>query len=723
MRLPFESITNKLNAQIVEPAWGWGFRVLISLAVPLLYGMITGNYTDASWMIIAAEGISIVELKGSITLRIRLLIVSFLFAIIFTLIGTIIGTYFILAVVVIAVIGVLCGMLRNLGDWGSSLTINIFMFYVLAEAAPTQNIDDIKHRIFLVSLGAGFAVIVGMSTFLFSPKGKSYRKTIASIWKAVAGLMHYSTARWEKGSKGYSLREIYLKEQEVRKELDASLALFSQHHGETKEAHQLYALNRKCASLASLHIIEIVDLTEIIFKSTISKNYKLQIQSILRALEQIAERMEYFVYTLRQEEYLIVGSRIERVNKLIFIAKSEAEYQELEPVRRLIFLAERTLKLVERAIELSESKNEKIAIKSYSFGQTLNILHPKYLGSNIRQMFNFDTSSSKYSLRLGVAAAIGLIISRLVFPTTNGYWIPFTIFIVSQPFFGATFKKGLDRSIGTIVGAIVGTLLLLIPFQEILRPAIILISAILMIYYLKKSYSRAAFFMTLFLIGLLNIEAHFSLNILGVRIATTIIGSAISILSGFIIFPIWDKNLLPEYMKAAILNNYLYFKNVFYYKVPEDQLWTKCKKNAETANSNAFDSISRLMQEPTFKEKTSTVSNSYYLLNHNIRITRELNNFNRDNEFLDLNKEVIKEKHDFAVLLMDCDQLFKANVELVSKIYNDPNILVELSYPNEGLKNAHPTADQRNYVQKMLIELKSINNGLIKKYTKSLESK
>lgn len=129
-------------------------------------------------------------------------------------------------------------------------------------------------------------------------------------------------------------------------------------------------------------------------------------------------------------------------------------------------------------------------------------------------------------------------------------------------------------------------------------------------------------------------------------------------------------------------------------------------------NGNAFDSFTRFMQEPTLSKKKG-YTNYYYLLTHNLRITRELNNFNNESEFND-NKILIKEKEQFYQILNQCDELLRENCMLLQKRYNDVDDIdgILKTFPENGYMNLHPTEAQFIYLEKLLIELRAINNGL-----------
>jgi uncharacterized membrane protein YccC len=192
--------------------------------------------------------------------------------------------------------------------------------------------------------------------------------------------------------------------------------------------------------------------------------------------------------------------------------------------------------------------------------------------------------------------------------------------IVIQPYFGATFKKAIDRIAGTLLGGLAGSLLLHLPAGLHIKEAILFLTFILMVYYIRKKYAIAAFIITLNLVLLFNIESAYNNMLMITRALCTIGGAFLAVFSGFALLPTWDKKWLPSHLAGAINANYEYFITTFYSSLPRNT-WTKNKRMVESLNSDVFDSFNRYMQEPG-SEKSETY---YDLITYNVRITRNLN--------------------------------------------------------------------------------------------------
>ncbi len=712
----YQLVNKRLQTEYLEPAWGWGIRVAVSVTIPLLWGLLSGASREAEWMAIAAECVSFIELKGNIGQRVRLLLSASLLSVLFCIVGSIAGNFLWISLPGMLVVGFLSGLFKNLGDRGMGLALSVYIFYIITSSYPVQTAEALWDRCGTVALGALWTVFVGLCSFLFIRVGTPYRRTIAAIWKSVASLAEVSGRGWDGRSPRSSIREIYLKEKDVRTAIDSSLILFEEtldQLNKSEGAKYALAQSRRCASLVSLHIIQITETAEQLHKMSPERQFTVKLHSLFRVMQQLGERMSIYMLTLKEEERLLVHSRIERLRKIIdFLAESPEDWLPgmAGHVAKIQVLSERVAKLIEKSLAILKQPGEQRVYRAYSFAQTLSILHPKYIRNNIRQLFHLDSITTRYALRIGTAAMLGTLLSNLFFQN-HGYWIPFTAIIVSQPYFGATLKRGLERSIGTVAGILVGTGFLMLPFDSPMIPRLILVfvSSVLLIYFLRRQYSVATFFITLMLIGLLAIEPHFDAHLLLIRVMNTLIGSALAISCGFLLLPAWDKDHLPRYLAEAITANLSYFQNTFYQG--KSSPWTRLKRVAESKNSNAFDSFTRFMQEPGSRRK-KRIANYYYLLTHNVRITRELNNFHSETELAE-DKVPIREKEKFFQLLYECDDLFRENARLLKKGGN--NFVEERflkTFPESGFNSETPTESQMIYVEKMLIELKAISASL-----------
>lgn len=715
IRYKIQSRFHKWSEVLEDPVWYWGLRIAIAVTVPLLFGELTGRHEAAIWIAIAAESTALIELKGDAIQRIRILFGSVCLNVLFAILGGLIGGIWWLAVFFMFGVGFLSGLFKNLGEKGAALALSVYVSAIINVAFPITSSEALAARTQLFLIGGAWAALVNIVAVLFIKEGSPFRRSIEAIWDKVALLAQVSGKGWDNKSKRESLRTLYLTEKSLRDAINSSLSFFETTVDKVKDnGSKLYTLtqSRKVAVLVGLHVIQLTEYVDQLDKQSIPFRTRLKIFSLFRIVEQLSERMGHFIAHLKEEEQLVIRVKIERLSKVLQMIRLDAADNEYmgRHVSEIDIIINRIIRLFLKALDLHSKHREKISIRSYTFIETINILHPRYLWTNIKTLLRNDSLTVRYALRVGISAMIGYLLQYFIF-RDHGYWIPLTAIIVSQPFVNATLKKGLQRSLGTMIGVLVSSLLLFIPFPTIAQFGLILISSLFLVYFLKTRYAMATFFITMLLVAMLYVESGFDMSLMLGRILFTAIGCAIAILAGFLFFPTYDKKLLPKFLAEAVEANFRYFKETFYNNNTDQSLWTTFKRDAEVKNSNAFDSVNRYIQETIVRRKKGFAS-SYYLIVHNIRITRELNAYHTDNEF---NDELMPahNKDLFYQLLYEIDDLFRDILRLGrmkgNKFIRDS--MIE-DYPVNGLKNLTPSEHQVIHLLKISNELRAIRSSL-----------
>src|SRR5690606_35682485 len=99
-----------------------------------------------------------------------------------------------------------------------------------------------------------------------------------------------------------------------------SLYLFEE-TADVVQQHQKnkYALtqSRKAVSLVSLHLIQLIEAAEALYLKESNRRLNILVHSLFRVLEQIGDRMEIYLLSLRVEERILVVSRVERMRKIM----------------------------------------------------------------------------------------------------------------------------------------------------------------------------------------------------------------------------------------------------------------------------------------------------------------------------------------------------------------------------------------------------------------------
>jgi uncharacterized membrane protein YgaE (UPF0421/DUF939 family) len=705
----YKKLSLLIQNESFEPMISWGLRMALSGTLPILWGLAYNRLNDAAWITLTAEAISWVEMKGSFSWRVRTLLFSAVLAMAFSLLGTITGFSVWLSVICMLFAGFLATLLKNIGDRASGLGLSVYLTFIIFNAYPATDYTEVKHRMLLVAVGAAWPVLVGLFISLLMPAEEPFRRQIALIWRSVSALAETVLLKDTKNDAAFK-DDIYLKEKDIRTAIDNSYQFYGKMvHQVSNKDNQKYqlALLRKIAGLVGAHVIAIAEEMEFIDVTTLDEGLRVKAATLLGALKEAVSRMSVFVITTRPEDKLLTVSQVNRLKNLVELIRQyplPADEKQRNAINRILQLSERISRLMVSALQRMEQMGRDVRVfRSYSLIKTSFILKPRYLLRNIRTLFNFSSHTTRYALRSAIAAAIGLFIYKW-FNIDHGYWMPFSVMIIIQPYFGATFKKAMDRIAGTLLGGIAGGLVLQIPTGMHVKEVILFFTFIFMVYFIRRNYAVAAFVITINLVLLFNIEAAFSYTLLATRAICTIGGALLAIAAGFALLPTWDKKWLPAHLADAINCNYEYFRATFF-SAPYLPAWTKNKRHAESKNSDVFDSFNRYLQEPG-NEKSEVY---YDLITHNIRITRNLNNIHLEQEEK-RQSGTLEDGTAGQAAIMECLQLFNKVRDYLPGLSG--GIATHTVDGNSGVPAFSLNEAQMRSVEKLKIELKTMLAGL-----------
>lgn len=233
---------------------------------------------------------------------------------------------------------------------------------------------------------------------------------------------------------------------------------------------------------------------------------------------------------------------------------------------------------------------------------------------------NFESATFRYALRLTAAMFLGLIIGKFI-NLQNEYWILLTIVVIMRPGYGLTKQRSKHRIIGTILGGILG-ILLLIFVDNIHILSIITIISMLFGYWLSASdYRIGVTFVTLYVIliyGILNAEAESAFIF---RLLDTAIGAGIAFLATHFFWPSWEFYNVKNHLEKSLNGIITYVEEVKQFYVHKGEPTTAYKiarKNAFIEVGNLMASFQRMIQEPKNKQQNRTELYELAVLNQTL---------------------------------------------------------------------------------------------------------
>jgi uncharacterized membrane protein YccC len=156
-----------------------------------------------------------------------------------------------------------------------------------------------------------------------------------------------------------------------------------------------------------------------------------------------------------------------------------------------------------------------------------------------------------FTIRLMVCIGVAAVASE-VLPLQRSYWVVLTVAIVVKPDNGSVFVRALQRGIGTIVGAVLGAVILAaIPYGPwLLFPMAVLAAG--QPYGRLRNFGLAATFVTPLVVLLLDLLVPTGWRLPEQRLVDTLLGCAIVLLVGYVSWPSSWHSHLPRQFAATL---------------------------------------------------------------------------------------------------------------------------------------------------------------------------
>jgi uncharacterized membrane protein YccC len=144
-------------------------------------------------------------------------------------------------------------------------------------------------------------------------------------------------------------------------------------------------------------------------------------------------------------------------------------------------------------------------------------------------------------------------IARQTLPLDRPYWVLLTVAIVLKPDFGSVFTRAVQRGAGTLLGVLLGSLLLAVLPRNAWVLVAIGLAAGTLPWARAANFGLFSVFQTPLIILLLDLAAPSGTGIVAARLVDTLVGCAIVLVFGYLLWPQTWGAPLDDAVRAAAL--------------------------------------------------------------------------------------------------------------------------------------------------------------------------
>ena len=614
-----------VRKEYLEPDVSRALVITLALLVPLVLTYLMGKPLIGVFVGITAQLITSAKFRGPYSQQAVILLAGTLAVGAAALIGTLAGGHLLSVILLIALISGIASLARGLGEHGQTLGICAVLLFLLSLRAP-NDWHTAGERLLLVLAGGAWASVL---TLLFWPilPHLPFYLTAARPWEISSHLMQLA----KETSTEKSESELDKQEAALTQSVNQVLPLLQKNGpGSAPIRREVLKIARAAyrfgASALALHH----ELTHLPPREP----YQVLRPAILRAAEALARAAHEVASTIASTNpvrYAHTQIGIERAATAVEVLQRKIKSAAPDVHDRLVLL--RFVTLLQPAVwylrdamrmldRIEKKKNASTLLASWDLRFRVRLQWQKAL-----LQLQPNSPLLRHTLRVMLVTAAGIAM-YYQFNIPRGYWIVLTVMVVLQPDFGTTRQKSTERLLGTFIGAILGTVLLMHPFHPFFLVLAIAVCNFLFVYFQPRNYQTSVVFVTMMLVAMLEMAEPIDWRIAAYRLLATAIGGLMAVTAAYLLWPSWERMQFPARMARAIRFNRNYLLQIghelrdkagFHARVIADH------RKAEVENMNTLEAIKRMALEPG--TSTTTLQQAQTLAFHNAKLTRELTAF------------------------------------------------------------------------------------------------
>ena len=247
------------------------------------------------------------------------------------------------------------------------------------------------------------------------------------------------------------------------------------------------------------------------------------------------------------------------------------------------------------------------------------VTHQKIDITTFKNNLTLHSSVFRHSLRMMVTCIIGYIISRFLPNGHHSYWLLLTIIVILKPGFSLTKQRNYERLTGTIAGGLIGLLLLAFIHDRDILFFLIIFFMIGTYTFQRLNYIVMVIFMTPYLLTLFNLLGIGFINVIEERLLDTGIGSLLSFMASYLLFPHWESDKLDNYMSIVLKANIDYMYTLADFVRGEKKFsldYKLIRKEIFVSTANLSGAFNRMLSEPKSKQRKGNEIYEFVVLNN-----------------------------------------------------------------------------------------------------------
>lgn len=596
-----------------------GFRRTLAIFLPALAGAYFGHLDKGTTIALGALCVSISDAPGPLKLKRNGMLFCLLFVTVMALATGLLNHHDFWMGILIAAATFFFSMLNIYGSRAASVGTAALLVMVLRMSDLLPPVNVLSDTFYIFSGGAWY-LLTAIAFSVIRPF-RPIQRALGDCIVETANYLHIKADFYDLSKDvNVSYDTLLKKQSDVNESQNLVRDLLFKNRSVLKESTFQ-------GRLLVFTFVATVDLYEQIMATwydynEIREKYKdtSVLQKISTLLKKIADELSTIGLAIHsQNKYISTLDVVGELDKI----KKETEAgmgKPLDFTLRRIFINIRDVKesinRISRYFNVQKS-DLSVNVKRKDF--VLFASHQKISGAMFLDSFELQSSAFRHALRVMITCLTGYVLAQTFFTGNHSYWILMTIIIILKPAYTLTKEKNIDRLSGTIVGAILGLLLLYFIKNENVLFILIVFFALGAYTFIRINYAVSVIFMTPYVLILFHFLGENIANVAGERLLDTILAGALSFLATRFLFPSWESHDIDNALMRVLTANISYLQHL------EEIILTRkssplgyrlARKEVFVSTANLAASLHRMQGEPESKQKNRKEFYELVVLNH-----------------------------------------------------------------------------------------------------------
>lgn len=602
-----------------KPAYIYGVRTLLILGGPIGIGIILGQPAASAIATMSALFVGMVNFNGTYRQQAQAMGAVTIGIASALLLANLVSSTLWLTLVTTFIVIFCLGLAGLYGATtaGMSLSISIMFIVSLARFSSFPNLVTVLEQCLLCLAGGLWAMVLSLGLWIVRPYTPALQ-SVANCYLSLSKLMDLAEERIFNPQDRQTWARQFLQSQDtVIQNLTNARSIWTsvwtRAKGDNPRGNQLLVLIEDANQILN----SLIALVELIVIAAQSPWFIYLQREIGQTMEQVAFSLQKLSTAIAKERNSVdLGDLARTVEALeyqwqslrsqVFAQTIEIqpnEYRDLVNLRKIIT----SLTSLSGQIHADADSVKDLSLKKPHnlIERDENLFIPSEHSSlldKIKNNFTFRSVLFRHALRLALIVTIAQLVAFLL-PIPRGYWITLTALVALKPNFGGTSQSTGQRVMGTIIGGMIGILLVVLIHNSIVTASLILLLMFTAMSVRSLSYSLFITLLTPAIILLLSVIGSGNWEIGVLRIVDSLIGGTLALLGSYLLFPSWERQQLPAQLEKTIRANLAYFQQAIAiylsreYETFQPSL-NQLRHQAALENANAEAAAQRLFSEP-----------------------------------------------------------------------------------------------------------------------------